>query len=179
VSTPLEQELNGVPGMIYMRSQSKKDGGVNITITFDVGVDPSIAAIDVQNSAGQADSQLPVDVMQEGVSVEKEAAVELLKIGLTSTQDKYDDVYLSNFVAINIASAIRRIPGVGRTRNTGARTYSMRIWLRPDRMAAYGLTTTDVIDAIREQNTEAAAGQRYHGEIIHKFPEGDRNQYLA
>jgi hydrophobe/amphiphile efflux-1 (HAE1) family protein len=158
VSTPLEEELNGVPNMLYMRSQSKKDGGVNITITFDVGTDPSLAAIDVQNNAKQADSSLPVDVMQEGVSVEQEAAVELLKIGLTASDDKYDDVYLSNFVAINLASAIRRIPGVGRTRNTGARTYSMRIWLRPDRMASYGLTTSDVISAIKEQNTESAAG---------------------
>ncbi|ARN76244.1 multidrug efflux RND transporter permease subunit [Oceanicoccus sagamiensis] len=158
VSTPLEEELNGVPNMLYMRSQSKKDGGVNITITFDVGTDPGLAAVDVQNSAKQADASLPVDVMQEGVSVEQEAAVELLKIGLTATDKKYDDVYLSNFVAINIASAVRRIPGVGRTRNTGARTYSMRIWLRPDRMASYGLTTSDIIAAIKEQNTESAAG---------------------
>jgi hydrophobe/amphiphile efflux-1 (HAE1) family protein len=158
VAAPLEQELNGVPNMIYMSSQSSKSGSVGISVTFDVGTNPDLAAIDVQNSAKQADANLPVDVMQEGVSVEKEAAVELLKIALTSNDEKYDDIYLSNYVAINIAAAVRRIPGVGRTRNTGARTYSMRIWLRPDRMAAYHLTTSDVITAIREQNTEAAAG---------------------
>lgn len=158
VATPIEQELNGTPNMLYMRSSSSKSGSVSITITFDVGTDPDLAAVDVQNRAKQADANLPNDVMQEGVNVEKEAAVELLKMALTSTDAKYDDVYLSNYVSINIASALQRIPGVGRTRNTGARSYSMRIWLRPDLMASHGLTTSDVINAVKEQNAEAAAG---------------------
>ncbi len=158
VATPIEQELNGTPNMLYMRSSSSKSGSVGITITFDVGTDPDMAAVDVQNRAKQADSNLPTDVMQEGVNVDKESAVELLKMALTSTEAKYDDVYLSNYASINIESALRRIPGVGRTRNTGARSYSMRIWLRPDLMASHSLTTNDVIDAIREQNAEAAAG---------------------
>jgi len=158
VATPLEQELNGAPNMLYMRSSSSKSGGVSITVTFDVGTDPDLAAVDVQNRAKQADSSLPGDVMQEGVSVDKESAVELLKMAITSTDPKYDDVYLSNFATINIESALRRIPGVGRTRNTGGRSYSMRVWLKPDLMASYGLTTSDVISAIKEQNSEAAAG---------------------
>jgi len=158
VTTPIEQELNGVPDMLYMRSSSSKTGGVGITITFDVGTDQDLAAVNVQNNAKQADANLPVDVMQEGVSVDKEASIELLKLALTSDEAKYDDVYLSNFLSINVADAVRRIPGVGRTRNTGARSYSMRIWLRPDRMASHGLTTSDVSNAIKEQNKEAAAG---------------------
>ncbi len=158
VAAPLEQELNGLPGMLYMKSSSSKTGGVSITVTFEVGTDQDIAAVNVQNSAKQADSSLPVEVMQEGVNVEKEASIELLKLALTSRDPKYDDVYLSNYMAINIANAVRRIPGVGRTRNTGSRSYSMRIWLRPDLMAAYKLTTTDVSNAIKIQNKEAAAG---------------------
>jgi multidrug efflux pump len=158
VAISLEQELNGVPNMIYMTSKSTNTGRMSLEVTFDVGTDPDLAAVDVQNQAKLAESDLPIDVVSEGVSVEKQAAIDLLKIAVTSEDPKYDDIYLSNYVAINIASAIRRIPGIGRTRNTGARTYSMRIWLRPDRMASYGLTTTDVIDAIKEQNSEAAAG---------------------
>ncbi len=158
VATPLEQELNGTPNMVYMRSSSSKSGSVNITLTFDVGTDPDLAAVDVQNRAKQADSNLPVDVMQEGVNVEKKAAVELLKLALMSSDEKYDDIYLSNYVSINIEAALRRIPGVGRTRNTGSRSYAMRVWLRPDDMASYGLTTSDITRAIEEQNTEAAAG---------------------
>lgn len=159
VAAPLEEEINGVPNMIYLRSQSTRSGGVNITVTFDVGTSPDLAAIDVQNSAKQADSVLPADVAQEGVSIEKDASVELLKIALTSNDPKYGDIYLSNYVTININGALRRIPGVGRIRNTGARRYAMRIWLRPDRMTGFGLTTTDVLNAIREQNASAAAGQ--------------------
>ena len=160
VAIPLEQELNGVPNMIYMTSRSTNTGSMSLEVTFDVGTNPDLAAVDVQNQAKLAESDLPIDVVAEGVSVEKQAAIDLLKIAVTSEDPKYDSVYLSNFVSINIAAAIRRIPGVGRTRNTGARTYSMRIWLRPDRMAGYGLTTNDVVSAIKEQNTESAAGSR-------------------
>lgn len=158
VAIPLEQALNGVPDMLYMSSSSSQSGSSNVKITFEVGTDPDLATVNVQNYAKDADSSLPADVMQDGVSIEKEAAIELIKIAITSDDPKYDDVYLSNFLSINISDSIRRIPGVGRTRNTGARSYSMRVWLQPDRMAGYGLTTSDVKDAIREQNTEAAAG---------------------
>jgi len=158
VSAPIEQQLNGVPNMINMASTSKNNGGVTVAVTFDVGTNPDISAVDVQNEVKLAESSLPVDVMQEGVSVEKMATVELMKIAIRSDDPKFDDIYLSNYMSINIQDAIKRIPGVGRARNNGARTYSMRIWLKPDRMTAYGLTTSDVMAAIREQNSETAAG---------------------
>ncbi|QLE84599.1 multidrug efflux RND transporter permease subunit [Shewanella sp. Scap07] len=158
VATPLEQELNGLPNMIYMSSKSTNSGSANVTITFDVGTNPDLAAVDVQNSTQQATGSLPIDVQTEGVSVSKEASVELLKLALTSTDDRYDEIYLSNYGTINIEAALKRIPGVGRVRNTGARSYSMRVWLKPDIMAGYGLTTSDVINAVKAQNKESPAG---------------------
>ena len=158
VATPLEQELNGVPNMIYMSSKSTNSGSANVTITFDVGTNPDLAAVDVQNSTQQATGSLPIDVQTEGVSVSKEASVELLKLALSSSDERYDEIYLSNYATINIQSALKRIPGVGRVRNTGSRSYSMRVWLKPDMMAGYGLTTSDVIGAIKAQNKESPAG---------------------
>lgn len=158
VSVPLEQELNGTPNMLYMESKSTNSGSTSITVTFEVGTDADLAAVDVQNTASQAGADLPVDVQQNGVTVSTESSVELLKIALTSDSEKYNDIYLSNYASINIQAALKRIPGVGKVRNTGARSYSMRIWIRPDRMAGYGLTITDVRNSIKEQNKEAAAG---------------------
>ncbi|SQH76733.1 Efflux pump membrane transporter BepE [Shewanella benthica] len=158
VATPLEQELNGLPNMIYMSSKSTNSGSTNVTITFDVGTNPDLAAVDVQNSTQQASGSLPIDVQTEGVTVSKEASVELLKLALTSSDERYDEIYLSNYGTINIESALKRIPGVGRVRNTGARSYAMRVWLKPDTMAGYGLTTGDVIAAIKAQNKEYPVG---------------------
>jgi len=158
VGVPLEQELNGTPNMLYMQSKSTNSGSTNITVTFEVGTNADLAAVDVQNTASQASGNLPVDVQQNGVTVSTESSVELLKIALTSEDPKYNDIYLSNYASINIQAALKRIPGVGKVRNTGARSYSMRIWVRPDRMAGYGLTVSDVSSAIKEQNKEAAAG---------------------
>ena len=158
VSAPLEKQLNGLPNMIYMESNSKNNGAAEVTVTFEVGTNPDLAAVDVQNEVKLAEQDLPVDVMQEGVSVEKLANVELMKIAIRSDDPKFDEVYLSNYMSININDEMKRIPGVGRTRNNGSRRYSMRIWLKPDRMAAYGLTTSDVMNAVREQNAPAAAG---------------------
>lgn len=158
VATPLEQEVNGVPNMIYMSSKSTNSGSTSVTITFDVGTNADLAAVDVQNSAQQASGGLPIDVQTEGVTVSKDASVELLKLALTSNDERFDEIYLSNYATINIESALRRIPGVGRTRNTGSRSYAMRIWLKPDAMAGYSLTTTDVINAIKAQNKESPAG---------------------
>ncbi len=158
VATPLEQELNGLPNMIYMSSKSTNSGSTGVTITFDVGTNPDLAAVDVQNSIQQTTGSLPIDVQNEGVSVSKEASVELLKLALTSTDERYDEIYLSNYGTINIEAALKRIPGVGRVRNTGSRSYSMRVWLKPDIMAGYSLTTNDVISAIKAQNKESPAG---------------------
>ncbi|WP_299005228.1 efflux RND transporter permease subunit [uncultured Shewanella sp.] len=158
VATPIEEEINGVPNMIYMESKSTNSGNVVISITFDVGTNPDLAAVDVQNATQQAMMNLPIEVQNEGISVSKEAPIQLLKLALTSKDPRYDEIYLSNYTSINIESALRRIPGVGGTRNTGSRSYSMRIWLRPDQMAGYKLTTNDVINAIEAQNKESPAG---------------------
>jgi multidrug efflux pump len=158
VSAPIEKQLNGVPNMIYLESNSKNNGSSKVTVTFAVGTNIDLAAVDVQNEVKLAEADLPVDVMQEGVSVEKLANVELMKIAIRSDDPKFDEIYLSNYMSINIRDEMKRIPGVGRTRNNGSRRYSMRIWLQPSRLAAYGLTTNDVRDAVREQNVATAAG---------------------
>ena len=158
VSAPVEKQLNGLPNMIYMESNSKNNGDAKITVTFAVGTNPDLAAVDVQNEVKLAEQDLPVDVAEEGVSVEKVANVELMKIAIRSDDPKFDEVYLSNYMSINIRDEMKRVPGVGRTRNNGSRRYSMRIWLKPDKMAAYALTTSDVTNAVMEQNAAAAAG---------------------
>ena len=174
VSAPLEKQLNGLPNMIYMESNSKNNGAAKVTVTFKVGTNPDLAAVDVQNETKLAEQDLPVDVMQEGVSVEKVANVELMKIAIRSDDPKFDEVYLSNYMSINIRDEMKRIPGVGRTRNNGSRRYSMRIWLKPDRMAAYGLTTSDVMAAVKEQNAAASAGtiggQPNDGDVTLTYP---------
>ncbi len=158
VSAPIEKQLNGVPNMAYLESNSKNNGGSKVTVTFNVGTNVDLAAVDVQNEVKLAEADLPVDVMQEGVSVEKLANVELMKIAIRSDDPKFDEIYLSNYMSINIRDEMKRIQGVGRTRNNGSRRYSMRIWLKPDRLAAYSLTTSDVSAAVKEQNVATAAG---------------------
>ena len=159
VAIPLEQELNGTPNMLYMESKATNSGSVGITLTFDVGTDPDLALVDVQNTASQAGSNLPVDVQTEGVTVSNESSVELLKLALTSDDPRYDEIYLSNYASINVEAALKRVPGVGRVRNTGSRSYAMRVWLKPDILAGYELTVNDVTAAIKAQNKEAAAGE--------------------
>ncbi len=107
VSVPLEQELNGTPNMLYMESKSTNSGSTSITVTFEVGTDADLAAVDVQNTASQAGADLPVDVQQNGVTVSTESSVELLKIALTSDSEKYNDIYLSNYASINIQAALK------------------------------------------------------------------------
>lgn len=159
VAIPLEQELNGTPNMLYMESKATNSGSVGITLTFDVGTDPDLALVDVQNTASQAGSNLPVDVQTEGVNVSNESSVELLKLALTSDDPRYDEIYLSNYASINVEAALKRVPGVGKVRNTGSRSYAMRVWLKPDILAGYELTVNDVTAAIKAQNKEAAAGE--------------------
>lgn len=159
VAAPLERQFNGIPHMKYLASKSSNEGRVGIDVTFEVGTDVDLATVLVQNKAKLAEPELPVDVMLEGVRIEQKSNVELMKIALRSTEEKYDSLYLSNYLAINVETDLRRIPGVGRTRNYASRPYSMRIWLLPNRLAAYGLTPDDVAKAVREQNAAAAAGR--------------------
>ena len=158
VATPIEQELNGTPGMLYMESSSSNSGGLSITVTFDISTDAELAAVDIQNRVKLAESRLPAEVIQNGISVEKQAPSQLMTLCLTSTDPKFDEIYLSNFATINVLDVIRRIPGVGRVSNIGSRYYAMQIWAQPDKLANFGLTVQDLQNALKDQNRESAAG---------------------
>ena len=158
VATPIEQELNGTPGMLYMESNSSNSGGFSATVTFDISADPDLAAVEIQNRLKLAESRLPAEVVQNGISVEKQAASQLMTICLTSTDPKFDEIYLSNFATLNVLDLIRRIPGVGRVSNIGSRYYAMQIWVQPDKLANFGLTVADLQNALKDQNRESAAG---------------------
>lgn len=159
VATPIEQELNGTPGMIYMESSSSNSGSVTITVTFDVSTNIDLAAVEVQNRVKLAESRLPAEVLQNGISVEKQAPNQLLTIALVSDDPKFDEIYLSNYATINVLDVLRRIPGVGRVSNVGSRYYGMQIWVYPDKMSSFGLTVKDLQDALKDQNRESAAGE--------------------
>ena len=158
VATPIEQELNGTPGMLYMESNSSNSGGFSATVTFDISADPDLAAVEIQNRIKLAESRLPAEVIQNGIEIEKQAASQLLTVCLTSNDPKFDEIYLSNFATINVLDLIRRIPGVGRVSNIGSRYYAMQIWVDPARLANFGLTVQDVQNALKDQNRESAAG---------------------
>lgn len=158
VATPIEQELNGTPGMLYMESNSSNSGSFSATVTFDISSSPDLAAVEIQNRVKLAESRLPAEVVQNGISVEKQAPSQLLTICLTSTDPKFDEIYLSNFATLNVLDLLRRIPGVGRVSNIGSRYYAMQIWVQPDKLANMGLTVADIQKALKDQNRESAAG---------------------
>ena len=158
VATPIEQELNGTPGMLYMESSSSNTGSFSATVTFDISADPDLAAVEIQNRIKLAESRLPAEVVQNGIEVDKQAPSQLMTLCLTSNDPKFDEIYLSNFATLNVVDLLRRIPGVGRVSNIGSRYYAMQIWVDPARLANYGLTVKDVQDALKDQNRESAAG---------------------
>lgn len=158
VATPIEQEINGTPGMLYMESSSSNSGGFSATVTFDVSANPDLAAVEIQNRVKLAEARLPAEVIQNGISVEKQAPSQLMTLCLTSEDPKFDEIYLSNFATINVLDVIRRIPGVGRVSNVGSRYYAMQIWAQPDKLANFGLTAQDLQNALKDQNRESAAG---------------------
>lgn len=158
VATPIEQELNGTPGMLYMESNSSNSGGFSATVTFDIDTDADMAAVEIQNRLKLAESRLPAEVIQNGLSVEKQSSSQLMTICLTSADPKFDEIYLSNFATINVLDLLRRIPGVGRVSNIGSRYYAMQIWAQPDRLASFGLSVQDLQNALKDQNRESAAG---------------------
>ncbi|WP_455641013.1 multidrug efflux RND transporter permease subunit [Parabacteroides sp.] len=159
VATPIEQELNGTPGMIYMQSSSTNSGSLTVTVTFDVSADADLAAVEIQNRVKLAEARLPSDVVQNGITVEKQSASQLMTLSLSSDDPRFDEIYLSNFATINVLDVLRRIPGVGRVSNIGSRYYGMQIWVYPDRLANMGLTVKDIQAALKEQNSESAAGE--------------------
>ncbi len=158
VATPIEQELNGTPGMIYMNSSCSNAGGFNALVSFDIDTDPELAAVDIQNRVKKAESRLPAEVVQNGISVSKETASRLMTITIQSNDPKFDEIYLSNYTTLNVIDPIRRIPGVGSVSNVGGRYYAMQIWVSPDKLANLGLTVKDIQNALKDQNRESAAG---------------------
>lgn len=159
VATPIEQELNGTPDMIYMQSSSSNSGGLSVVVTFDVGSNPDLSAVEIQNRVKLAESRLPAEVVQNGITVEKQAPSQLMTLSLSSDDPRFDEIYLSNFATINVLDVLRRIPGVGRVSNIGSRYYGMQIWVYPDRLANMGLTVQDLQNALKDQNRESAAGE--------------------
>ncbi|RJT39949.1 efflux RND transporter permease subunit [Mesorhizobium waimense] len=159
VTTPLEQQINGVQGMTYMSSSSSNDGSSTITITFDVGYPLSTAAVDVQNRVSQAASSLPAIVNQGGVTIKKQNPNFVLIVDLTSPDGSVDPVALSNLAYLQVVDPLKRLPGVGDVQIFGERRYSMRVWLDPDKLANLGITAVDVQNAISEQNVQVAAGK--------------------
>ncbi|MDN7888347.1 multidrug efflux RND transporter permease subunit [Burkholderia cepacia] len=158
VSTPIELEVNGVEDMLYMYSQATSDGSLNITVTFKPGTDVDKAQVLVQNRVALATPRLPEPVQRSGVSVRKSSPTQLGTIFLYSPDQRYDPLYVSNYAIRNVADVLKRIEGVGDINPLGAREYSMRIWLDPERVASFGLSPGDLIAAVRAQNTQLAGG---------------------
>ncbi|MFO1120171.1 MAG: efflux RND transporter permease subunit [Rhodospirillales bacterium] len=159
VAQPLEEQVNGVENMLYLASTSGNDGTLNLQVTFAIGTDADIAQVNVQNRVALAQPRLPEEVVRQGISVRKQSTSLLLVISLTSPGGSLDDVFLSNYATINLIDVLARVPGVGEATIFGARDYSMRMWLDASRMAGLGIAAGDVVQAIREQNVQVAAGQ--------------------
>ena len=159
VITPLEEQINGVEGMLYMTSNASNDGAATINVFFELGTDPDIAAVNVQNRVARANSVLPQAVVQTGVITQKSQTSALMFFSLFSDNENYDATFVENYARINLVPKLQRIKGVGNVTVFGAKDYSMRIWLNPDKMAAYNLMPSDIQNALREQNLEAATGK--------------------
>lgn len=159
VAAPLEQEINGVDGMLYMNSTSSSAGSMSIAVTFAVGTDPDQATINVNNRVQAALSSLPEDVRRQGVTVTKKSSNMLQVVVMTSPDGRYDTLFISNYALVNVIDELRRIPGVGDAMLFASQDYAMRVWLQPDKMAQLGVTPSDIIAAIKEQNMQFAAGR--------------------
>lgn len=169
VAMPLERAINGVPGMVYMNSVSGNDGSTLIQVFFNVGTDPDLAAMSVQNRVTTILDELPEEVIKAGVSTEKEVNSMLLYLNIFSDDPSVDEKFIYNFADINVLAELKRIDGVGFVDIMGSREYSMRVWLKPDRMASYNVSPDEVISAIRQQNVEAAPGKA--GESADRAPQ--------
>ncbi len=159
VAAPIEQQVNGAEGMLYMVSKSRNDGTYQLTVTFEVGRDPDLAAVDVQNRVNRANSTLPTDVVQQGITVKKQSTQILMVVSVFSPDESRDNLFLSNYCAINLLDPLGRIKGVSSADiPVGKQDYAMRLWVNPDTLASKMLTATDLANAIMEQNVQAAAG---------------------
>lgn len=159
VAQVIESEVNGVEGMIYMTSKSANDGSYALNVTFDVGVDADMAQVNVSNRVQQAMAKLPEEIKRQGVNVEKQSPSILMSVNLFSPEGKFDNLFLNNYMGINLKNNLARVPGVSKVNIIGAMDYSMRLWLDPNKMAALGITVTDVLASVKEQNIQVAAGR--------------------
>lgn len=171
VATPIEQEINGVEGMLYMLSQSTADGQMSLTITFEIGTDLDIAQVLVQNRVAVAEPRLPEEVRRLGVITRKNSPDLMLVINMYSPNDVYDRTYIANYAVLKVRDQIRRIDGVGRVFVFGGAEYAMRIWLDPDLIQSYDLTVNDVLGALRAQNIQVASG------VLNQSPQEQQNYY--
>src|SRR6202158_2721514 len=161
VASPLEQQINGVEGMLYMFSQATADGVMTLTITFGLGTDLDKAQVQVQNRVSQALPRLPQEVQRLGVTTEKTSPDLLMVVHLESPDNRYDMLYLANLAILQVKDELGRLPGVGNVQVFGAGDFSMRVWLNPNKLASHNLTATDVVQAIREQNVQVGAGRAW------------------
>ncbi|TKK65405.1 efflux RND transporter permease subunit [Ilyomonas limi] len=168
VATPIEEAINGVENMTYMTSNSNNDGTMTLSVFFKAGTDPDIASVNVQNRVAKASSLIPPEVLQAGITTQKQQNSIIMAIALYSKDTAYDETFLQNYAKINIVPEIQRVHGVGQATIFGSKDYAMRIWLKPDRLAAYSLSAQDVLAAVKEQNLEAAPG---------KFGEGSKESF--
>lgn len=168
VATPLEEAINGVENMTYMTSNSNNDGTMTLSVFFKAGTDPDIASVNVQNRVAKATSLIPQEVLQAGITTQKQQNSIIMAIALYSGDTAYDETFLQNYARINIVPEIQRVHGVGQANIFGSKDYAMRIWLKPDRLSAYNLSAQEVLAAIKEQNLEAAPG---------KFGEGSKESF--
>jgi len=159
VAAPLENQINGVENMLYMSSTSTSNGVLQISVTFGIGADADKAALDVNNRVKQAEAKLPLEVRRQGVTVEKSSSSFLQVVAFTSPDGRYDDIYVSNYVTMNVLDRLKRVPGTTGVQIFGAKDYAMRIWLKPDRLTQLNLATSDVARAIQEQNAQFAPGK--------------------
>jgi len=159
VAAPLENQINGVEDMLYMASNSSSNGVVEINVTFEIGTNVDQAALNVNNRVKQAEARLPEEVRRQGVTVDKNSTSFLQVLAFNSPDGTYDDLYVSNFVTLNVLDTIKRVPGTTNVQIFGAKDYAMRIWLRPDRMTQLKVTTADLVRALNEQNAQFAAGK--------------------
>lgn len=168
VATPLEEAINGVENMTYMTSNSNNDGSMTLSVFFKAGTDPDIASVNVQNRVAKATSLVPQEVLQTGITTQKQQNSIIMAIAIYASDSSYDETFLQNYARINIVPEIQRVQGVGQATLFGAKDYAMRVWLKPDRLAAYNLSAQEVLSAIKEQNLEAAPG---------KFGEGSKESF--
>src|SRR6187551_870374 len=158
VGTPLEEAINGVERMLYMSSSGTADGVLNLTVTFEIGTDVDLAQVQVQNRVSQALARLPEEVRALGVVTEKRSPDITMVVHLVSPDGRYDPVYLRNYALLNVRNELARLPGAGQVAVFGAGDYAMRVWLDPNKVASRDLSATDVVQSIREQNLQVAAG---------------------